>query len=131
MTDLSPDLRVMRSYVLRYDIKPLTMNGIRGMHWAPYNNKIEDYKNTFAWLAKIQKVPAMDAIDIIVRDTYSGTKPRDTSACAPAVKAAVDGLVMFGVVPDDSPKYVRNITYAPPVRGKTDSLELELFEALS
>jgi hypothetical protein len=33
------------------------------------------------------------------------------------VKAAIDGLVDAGIVPDDSGEYVRMITFMPAVRG--------------
>lgn len=40
----------------------------------------------------------------------------DTVAHAPACKAALDGLVDAGVVPDDTPEWVVSQTFLPPIR---------------
>jgi hypothetical protein len=43
---------------------------------------------------------------------------QDVGACNPAVKAAIDGIVDAGVLPDDSSKFVRSLIYLPPQNDK-------------
>lgn len=47
----------------------------------------------------------------------------DTGACHPAAKAAIDGIVDAGILPDDSPQYVREIIFRAPQIGR-DALVL-------
>ena len=44
----------------------------------------------------------------------------------PAVKAAVDGLVRFGMVPDDDPRHVVELTFVAPVLADWDGLLLTI-----
>ena len=51
-------------------------------------------------------------------------------ACAPAVKAALDGIVDAGVLPDDGPAFVWAVTYRAPFRSarKQNALILTITE---
>ena len=39
-------------------------------------------------------------------------RKRLTDADGVSAKAAIDGLVLAGILPDDSPKYVKEVTYS-------------------
>ena len=52
----------------------------------------------------------------------------DVAACYPAVKAAIDGLVDAGVVPDDGPFNVMRITFRAPEIANRDGLRLRICE---
>jgi len=51
---------------------------------------------------------------------------QDTSACLPAVKAAVDGLVDGGLFLDDTGDHVKCIVFWAPVRSKSDALMISV-----
>jgi hypothetical protein len=51
---------------------------------------------------------------------------QDVAACNPAVKAAIDGLVDAGIVPDDSPAYLRSVEFLAPMKGR-DALTLYVY----
>jgi hypothetical protein len=59
----------------------------------------------------------MDWINVIAQPAQKRGRLQDTAACNPSVKAAIDGLVDAGVVPDDTGQHVREITFLPCVRG--------------
>ena len=68
----------------------------------------------------------MAVIEITVHQTQAkGTLP-DTMASAPTVKAAIDGLVDAGVIPDDTGKHLAAVTFLPPVKGDKDTLTLRI-----
>ena len=54
---------------------------------------------------------------------------QDTAACVLATKAAIDGIVDAGVVPDDNPQYMKYVRFWPPVvvKGK-NSLIVRVIE---
>lgn len=56
-----------------------------------------------------------------------GRSPQDIGACAPHVKAAIDGLVDAGLIPDDNPKHLTLLTFDPPRVCGIDGLELRIY----
>jgi hypothetical protein len=57
-------------------------------------------------------------ITVTVEPHQKGGRLQDVGACNPAVKAAIDGLVDAGILPDDSPEYVKSLVYLPPKKDK-------------
>ena len=57
-------------------------------------------------------------ITVTVEPHQKGGRSQDVGACNPAVKAAIDGLVDAGVLPDDSPEFVKSLVYLPPKKDK-------------
>lgn len=54
--------------------------------------------------------------------------PQDTGACAPHAKAAIDGLVDAGLIPDDNPDHLGWTRYLPPRICGIDGMELVVYE---
>ena len=80
-------------------------------------------------MAKIQHVPALAAIEVYATPLAKDRRWRqDVGACFPAVKAAIDGLVDAGVLPDDNPQFVRALTFYPAEIGDMDGLRLQIEE---
>ena len=112
-------------YRLEFEQRPWLTNDRRtGNNW-------DRAKLTKAWrvgfqlLAKYEKIPPMAWISVTVEPHQKGGRPQDVGACNPSVKAAIDGLVDAGVLPDDSSQYVRSLIYLPPKNDK-NSLVLYL-----
>lgn len=111
------------TFILTYPSKPLTTNAERkGNRWGRAEH-VKQWREAFAWLAKKHKVPRMRYMNVIVQPAQKRGRLQDTAACNPSVKAAIDGLVDAGVVPDDTGAFVREITFLPCVRGE-DSLTI-------
>ena len=72
------------------------------------------WRTAFQLLAKYEKIPPMAWISVTVEPHQKGGRPQDVGACNPAVKAAIDGIVDAGVLPDDSSKFLRSLIYLPP-----------------
>ena len=109
-------------FVLRFGVKPWTHNAERRMHRYERATHVKQFREGFGWLAKQAKIPASDWIHVVAVPYQRRGPLQDVSACHPAVKAAIDGLVDTGVVPDDIADYVPLVAYAPAVRGD-DALE--------
>lgn len=75
----------------------------------------ETWKHAFAVLARQAKIPPLAWARFEVWPFYrAGTPMPDTGNEAPAVKAAIDGIVAAGVLPDDAGPFVHHIGYNPP-----------------
>ncbi len=80
-------------------------------------------------MAKAERVPAMLKVSVEATPVKSSRAAwPDVAACYPAVKAAIDGLVDAGVVPDDDPAHVSKITFHAPRIGDIDGLRLLVVE---
>ena len=105
-------------YVLTYGKRPVTTNAERsGNRWVRAA-ATKEWRDAFAWLARRERIPRMRWINITVQPVQKRGRLQDTAACNPSAKAAIDGLVDAGIVPDDTGEYVRQITFLPCVRGE-------------
>lgn len=93
----------------------LTVNVERaGNRWgrAEY---VKQVRTEFGWMAKT--LPRLVWFSVTVIPYQQRGRLQDTAACLPAVKAAVDGIVDAGVVPDDDGTHVRSIVFLPARRA--------------
>lgn len=117
---------------LRYERRPWTLNaersGTGGGHFRRAK-LVKEWREVFAQLARDAGVPTFDAICVTVYPElrHRGSMP-DTAACIGAAKAAIDGLVDAGVIPDDGPEFVHRLTFERPVVTGVDAVEI-LIEA--
>jgi crossover junction endodeoxyribonuclease RusA len=110
-------------FVLTYAKKPITTNAERaGNRWNRAEHT-KEWRTAFTWIARKQKIPVMKWVNVTAQPFQKRGRLQDTAACNPSVKAAIDGLVDAGMVPDDSGEFVRMITFLPCRRGE-DSLTL-------
>lgn len=84
------------------------------------------WKDDFCRLALAAKVPALEWIEVTVRQCCRDRRRPDVGGCYPAAKAAIDGLVDAGVIPNDTDEYVHQLTFVPAIVTGYDALRLEL-----
>ena len=75
-------------------------------HWAKRNRTSRAIKQATGWLAKQQRIPRLARVEITGVYHPRRTGRVDGENWAPTAKAATDGLVAVGVLPDDSSTYV-------------------------
>ena len=115
----------MTTYTLRYERRPWTLNHERqGEGGGKYKRAqwVREWRKKFAELAA-DLAPLRTAAVTVLPEVRNNVMP-DTGACIGAVKAAIDGLVDAGVLPDDGPRYVRSLTFLAPVVTGVDALVL-------
>lgn len=116
----------MTSWTLTHYDRPWLMNRDKSMHWAVRAKLIEEWKGAFRYLAMAERLPkGLQRVNVEVTHFYTSKRPPDYGAVMPAAKAAVDGLVLYGLVPDDSPKYLR-LTFGEVTRSDRDALQLTI-----
>jgi crossover junction endodeoxyribonuclease RusA len=105
-------------YRLEFDQRPWTTNAERkGNRWERAE-LVKVWRSAFQILAKSERIPPMTWMSVTVEPHQKGGRLQDVGACHPAVKAAIDGMVDAGVLPDDSSQYLRSLIYLPPVNDK-------------
>lgn len=110
-------VRVPRTWELSYDRRPPTMNTYRTLHHHARAKVDREWRQAFAWLARAERIPKLDAIVVVAAPMVRDGRLPDVGACFPAVKAAIDGLVDARVIPDDTPAHLSAITFAAPRRS--------------
>lgn len=105
--------------------RPPTMNRHRMLHPHKRAQVDKHWRQEFARLASEAGMPALTSIDVTAIPLHSDRRsPQDVAACCPAVKAAVDGLVDAGVIPDDDGRYFHSLRFLPPVICGENGLQL-------
>lgn len=90
-------------------LRILSLNGRE--HWAARNRAAQDIK-AHAWaLAKLHHAPRLQRAAITVEYRPPDRRRRDPDNLAPTGKAAIDGLVLAGVLPDDNSDHVTAVRY--------------------
>ena len=87
--------------------KALSWNKLyAGMHWSQRSKLADEWHELVFYECKIQKIPKF--LDIYVRIISTLKKPLDAdNICA---KIIIDGLVLAGIIKDDTPRYVKAVT---------------------
>lgn len=108
--------------------KPLTANKIRTLHYHQVAKHTREWKEAFYWLYRQNQNKQTEPINIIVTHETKGRLP-DVGSCMHTVKAAIDGLVLGGLIPDDNPKWLHAITFLAPTKTGRDALSLTIEKA--
>lgn len=92
-----------RSWVVALPAGTLLINANTAMHFRAKAERVKVIRNAAATLARHLKVPALEQAHVyyIVRPAGAARR-RDPGNWSPSAKAAVDGLVDAGVLPDDN-----------------------------
>jgi len=101
-------------YRLELAQRPWTTNAERSGNRWERAKLTKEWRSAFQLLAKYEKIPPMAWISVTVEPHQKGGRLQDVGACNPAVKAAIDGIVDAGVLPDDSSKFLRSLIFLPP-----------------
>ena len=106
------------SYTLCLSQKPWTTNAERAGNRWQRAELVKTWRTAFKFLALQQRIPMLTDVTITAQPHQKSGRLQDVSACNPAVKAAIDGLVDAGVMQDDSPEFLTAITFLQPVRAE-------------
>mgnify|MGYP003111927860 CR=1 FL=1 len=103
---------IPRRWVLEDREKPWTVNAERTWHFHKRAKAVRECRERFAWLAKERKIPKLQKIKVSVVPLAKDKRGiQDVGACLPAVKAAIDGIVDAGIIPDDNPDHLVALTF--------------------
>jgi len=105
-------------YSLEFNERPWTTNSERAGNRWERAALVKTWRQAFKLLAKSEKIPPLVWAHVTVEPFQKGGVLQDVASCNPAVKAAIDGVVDAEVLIDDSPKYLKSITFLPPKKGK-------------
>lgn len=89
---------------LPYRKPPITPNS--RMHWSKRHRIMAAIKASAYFLACCARIPAQEHVSFQLHYEPATVRRRDRGNLMDVHKAALDGIVKAGVVPDDNPKYV-------------------------
>lgn len=113
--------------VLPFRRPPLTPN--QRLHWAVKARETRRIREVAYVCASQAKVPPLGKSAVIATWFPSDARRRDAGSLSLTVKAAIDGLVDYGVWPDDDPAHVASETYRiGPVDRDNPRIEITIEE---
>ena len=94
-------------------------NQARRWHWTRKRRVAREIRRTAAWCARAAKIPTLDRAHIAYVVHIPSRRKFDPPNWAPSAKAAIDGLVDAGVLPDDDSTHVIGVEAraGDPVKG--------------
>lgn len=109
----------------------LTANGVRRLHHQQHARYVRHWLDLAMWQIKADRIQASSTpVRIDVHVKRSSAQRLDCDGVAPTAKVCIDALVKCGILPDDGPRFVREITYhAETSRADVDWLRLTITEA--
>lgn len=112
--------------------RPLTVNKVSTLHRQQWATRTRDDREAWWALAVEAKIPHLDRVRVVVTPLHRDRRsPQDCGACAPAAKAAIDGLVDAGVLADDNADHLVEVTFRPPNVCGRDGLRLDIIELVT
>lgn len=100
---------------LTYNARPISLNRSYGHDRHSRTAHVIEWRDAFVWLAKKERIPKLDAITVTVVTRLHG-RMQDIGNNYVSVKAAIDGLVLARVIPNDTGDHLKALTFLPPVR---------------
>lgn len=101
--------------------RPWTVNAQRNMHHMVAARLVKVWRELAAEACADK--PAFDGnrpVTVAVYTALRTKRSQDCGAAYPAVKAAIDGMVDAGIIPDDTPQYLAGIIMFSPTFGAED-----------
>lgn len=115
------------TYTVRIDDRPFTVNTWRNWHHRVKATHTKRWRKAGCVAAREAQIPRLDVVDVVVHTYLKDRRSiQDTGASFCAYKAALDGIVDAGVLEDDDPRFVRDVTFRAPVIGEGDGLSITL-----
>ena len=81
-----------------------------------------------AWIARAANIKRMSRVDLIVT-WYEETRKRDPDNIHAGIKFILDGLVLAGVIKNDTQRYVGDVTHRVRLDRDNPRIEVEILEA--
>jgi len=94
-------------------------------HFGAYARMKDEHTTMVAWLAK--KLPRYKRVNITIT-WYEPNGKRDPDNIMAGQKFILDGLVMAGVIPNDTRKHINSIKHIPEIDRVNPRVEVELEE---
>lgn len=117
------------TWLLRFEkMRPLTINKEREYPYQKRNQIVQEWRTAAYWAAVNLRLPAFAWVEIEAKPVLPNRQHvQDLGNCLPSVKAVVDGLVDYGMIPDDTDQWVRKLCFLPTgINGADPGLELTI-----
>lgn len=116
-------------HVFVWEAKPFTVNEANQSRWK-WMAARKEWRDSFELMAS--GCQPLASCDITVDHLVATRRNVDVAACLPSFKAALDGIVLAGVLADDDATRVLSVTFRAPVYVKgRDALIVSLVGPLA
>jgi len=104
--------------LITFEQRGWSLNAERTWHFHKRNNEVRKWRTHFQEQAELMEIPRLEKISVEVFSTFGTKALQDPGNNMPAVKAAVDGLVLAGIIDDDVAECVAFICFYAPTYVK-------------
>ena len=98
----------MKEWAMELPLQRPPLSANQRMHWAPLAREKKKLRQMGRAVAAAARLPrGLSCVEVWIAVTPRDRRRRDPSNWMPTQKALLDGLVDYGLVPDDCPPFVR------------------------
>lgn len=118
----------MTTIPLPFETPPLVKNAVRKMHHHKEAKIRRESMEAVRWAVRAAKVEPLEEAVVILNWRVPNRHRRDGDGAQPTLSFCLDALVLEGVLPDDSWKFVRHsgVTTHDPIPGEPGALWLDI-----
>lgn len=104
------------------------LNANQRLHWSTKAKRTRGWRNATTWHAIARSLPrGLDRVHIVAVVRWPDKRRRDVHNVMPTIKACIDGLVDYGLIPDDNDKHLIGPDLrVGPVLPRGERLRVEL-----
>ena len=115
---------------LPFELPPLVKNAVRKMHHHKEAKIPRESMQSVRWAIRAAKVQPLEQADVVLHWRLPDRHRRDGDGAQPTLSFCLDALVLEGILPDDSWKFVvhSGITCHEPQPGLPGALWLDITE---
>ena len=105
--EVTPEQNKARKWTLTVPADMGFLNLNQRMHWAPKAELTRKWRRTTLMCAQVAKLPTnLDRVHITAHIIKPTNRSYDVHNLLPTLKAAIDGLVDYGLIPDDTNEHL-------------------------
>ncbi len=109
----------MNEWIVRLPFQRPPLSENYRLHWAKRNRIVNDVKDAAHTMAVATRLPkGLERVRIELHWQPHVMRQRDTDNPTPTLKAAIDGLVRYGLVADDNSAHVTSTVVIEPLGPK-------------
>lgn len=115
---------------LPFELPPLVKNAVRKMHHHKEAKIRRESMQAVRWAIRAANVQPLEEAEVVLHWRVPNRHRRDGDGAQPTLSFCLDALVLEGVLPDDSWKFVRHsgVTTYDPIQGQPGALWLTVTE---
>jgi Holliday junction resolvase RusA-like endonuclease len=123
---MNNNVQKLQTMMIYHDL--YSLNQYRNEHYYKLNSIKKGWSNTVELACIWNKIQSVDKCILKFTFIFKDRRKRDIDNYSATVKMIIDGLVSYGILPDDNWNHVVKIEMAIAIQAKTEGVQVTIEE---